>query len=140
MQKRVSSQTTCVPSGIIWAAVATHGVAPGVAEVGIINAELRVIEKVEDLGAKFKIAGFGYFEVLLGCYIKVQATGVVHVIAPRISEGKSHGSHKCSGISKSRANALRIVSPNRRSCMGVTNDIWVRSGGSSVGHSSIVKN
>src|ERR1700733_8563990 len=140
MQKRISSQATRIPRGIVWSTVTTERVAAGISEVGIVDAKLCVVEKVEGLDAKFKVAAFGYFEVLQRCHIKVQATGIVHEIATCVPKGKPLGSHKCRGIAYGRTNAQRIIGPYRLGCVRVADDIRVRSGGRAIGHSSVVKN
>jgi hypothetical protein len=71
MQKGTSSQATRVPGRIVWSTVTAYGVAAGIAEVGIVDAKLCMVEQIEGLNAKFKIAAFGYFEVLQRCHIKV---------------------------------------------------------------------
>src|SRR5580704_4105809 len=140
MQKRTSRQATGIPGGIVWPTITTNRVAAGIAEVGIVDAKLRVVEKVEGLDAEFKVAAFGYFEVLQRCHIKVQATGIVHEIAPCVPESKPHGSHKSGGIAYGWTNAQRIIGPYRRRCVRIADDIRVRSGGRSIRHSSVVKN
>src|ERR1700691_325898 len=140
MQKGAPSQATRVPGGVIWSTVTTYGVAAGIAEIGIVDSKLCMVEQIEGLNAKFKIAAFGYFEVLQRCHIKVQTTGIVHEIAPRVSEGESHGGDKGGGIAYGRANALRIVGPYRRGCVRVANHVRIRSGARPIGDSGVVEN
>jgi len=140
MQERVPGQATCVPGGIVLPTVATYGVAAGVAEVGVVDAKLGMVEQIEGLDAKLKVAPFGYFEVLQRRYIKVQASRVVHKVPSRIPEGESLRSDKGDGIAQDRTNTLRIVRPCGRGRVRVANDIRIRSSACPVGYASVVKN
>src|SRR6202451_4755800 len=140
MQKGAPSQATRVPGGIIWSTVTTYGVDAGLPHMGMVEGNLCMVEQIEGLNAKFKIAAFGYFEVLQRCHIKVQTTGIVHEIAPRVSEGESHGGDKGGGIAYGRVNALRIVGPYRRGCVRVANHGRVRAGARPLGDSGVVEN
>jgi hypothetical protein len=89
MQKRVSSQATRVACRIVWPAIATAGVA----ELGIVDAKLRVVEQIESSARNSRLLP-SVFLKCLRTVVKVQATEVVHEIPPRIAESQSLGSHK----------------------------------------------
>ena len=74
MEEGISSQTTRIPGGIIWPSVTTYRVAAGIAEVGIVDAKLCMVEQIEGFGAKFEVAAFAYFELLQHGHIKVQVS------------------------------------------------------------------
>jgi hypothetical protein len=54
MQKRVPRQATLITGRIVWPAVATDGVAAGIAEVGIVNAKLCMVEQIEGLTCSYE--------------------------------------------------------------------------------------
>jgi len=64
MQEGTALEATGVTGRIVRATVAGNGVAACVALVGIVYAELGVVENVEGFGAKLEIAALGDFEVL----------------------------------------------------------------------------
>jgi len=86
VQKRIPRETTRVPRGVIRPTVATDGIASRVPQVGIVDAELGVVEDVKRFHAKLEIAAFRDFEMLQQSDIKVQPAWVVHEIASGISE------------------------------------------------------
>ena len=98
MQEGIASETTWVTSGIVRTAVARDRVAAGVALVGIVDAELSVVENIERFGAKLKIAAFCDFEMLQESDVKVQSARVIHEVASGISERKTYRCTECCRI------------------------------------------
>ena len=61
------------PGGIVRSTVATDGIAASVAKVGIIDAELGVIEDVEGFGPELDFAAFVNHKMFEHRHIEVQA-------------------------------------------------------------------
>ena len=139
VQKGIPDKTTGVAGGVIRATVAGNRVAAGVALVGIVDAELGMVENVERFYAKFEVAAFGDFEMFQQSNVKVQPARVVQEIASGISESKTLWSAECRRIPQDRANTLVVISTERRGLVGVADYIWIRPGARPIRHPGIVE-
>jgi len=63
MQESAPRETTGIARRVVWATVATNRVAGAIAEVGIVDAKLGVVENIESLAAKFEVAALSNLEV-----------------------------------------------------------------------------
>src|SRR5712691_12423504 len=92
----------------------------------IVNAiVLRVIEKVEVLPAKIESARFAEREALEKAEIEVDTAGVGQGVAAHVSEGQSRRNCESCGVIEQRSADAGYIGFYR--CVGVTNEIWVRS-------------
>jgi hypothetical protein len=98
VQEGIPGEATRVSRGVVQRAVARDRVAAGVALVGIVDAELSVVENIEGLGAKLKIAAFRDFEMFQESDVKVQPARVVHKVASGISKRKTYRGTECCRI------------------------------------------
>src|ERR1700729_2748433 len=99
-----------IASRIRWPGIATYDIVAGAAGViGIVNPELRVIENVEGLRTKLKLARLGDPEMLRESHIEIYLMGVVQEITASIAEGQPSGCHKLRRVSQKRTKALEIV-------------------------------
>jgi len=74
---------------VVGATIATDDIISAVAQVGIKNTELSVVEDIECFCAELKGTAFRHFEVFQQAYIKIRSVWVVQEITPCITEGKS---------------------------------------------------
>jgi hypothetical protein len=139
VQEGIPDKTTGVARGVVRGTVARNRIAASVSFVGIVNAELSVVENVERFYAEFKITAFRNFEMLQQSNVKVQPARVVHEIASGISESKTLWSSECSGIPQDRADTLVVISTERCSLVGVSDYIRIRPGARPIGYSGIVE-
>jgi len=72
MKERTPRQATRISGRIVRAPIATDRIVGLVASVRIVNDELRVIEDIENFGAEFQRAAFGYFEVFQERHVEVE--------------------------------------------------------------------
>ncbi len=86
---RDAINSACLKAGgILRSRITTHDIVPAATRiVRIVNAELRLVENVEKLGAKLKIAGLCQLETLEECQVKVQTRRVIQEVPAGISKG-----------------------------------------------------
>ena len=100
-------------SGVQRARVAVDDVVAGAAWiVGIVDAELGVVEDVEGFGAELRVNAFVQFEVLHQRHVEIEAAGIVQVVAACIAEGQAAG--RVSDARVADGEALRHTEYQRR--------------------------
>ena len=150
MQKRVASHAigsgddsvnswTLESGGIVWAAVAADSVTAGVPEIGIVDAKLGVVEKIESLRAKFDVAAFPNGKMFQQTHIEVSPVRIVQKVAARVPKRQAARRHEAVGISQQRPEALGIK-PVIWSRCGMRIHIRVGARPNAVGYASIVEN
>src|SRR5262249_27163728 len=124
---------------IVRPTIAVDRIVGGIANIGIVNAELRMVEDVEGFDAKLQIGTLGNLEILLQGHIEVQAVRFREEISSWVAEGQPAGSRKSRGAVKQWADALRWVEGRPRTAR-TAHDIGVGSGSGSIRHAGIVQN
>src|SRR5215813_7135550 len=94
MQERAARQAVDatryrVTGAVVRPTIATDHVTAGVSEVGVVEPKLRVIEDVERLGAELQNTRFTDRKMLEQAHVKIQASGIVQIIATSVSEGQA---------------------------------------------------
>jgi hypothetical protein len=123
VEKRVAGETIRSPwevssRRIVRTTVTTYAVVTGVPEVGIIDAELSVIENVESLCTELHFTAFVNLKVLQQRHVKVQAAWIIQKISAGIAKRQATRCNEFVGISEKRTEAADIRSQSYRG--------WVR--------------
>src|SRR5215470_9333092 len=83
-----------ISSAVVCSAITADHVAACISQVGIVNAELRMVENVESFRAKFEHTRLTNRKVFQQAHIKVQPARVVQIVSTRISKRQAARSNE----------------------------------------------
>src|SRR5215472_10494982 len=117
--------------------VTTDSVAGGVALVGIVEDELRVVKKVERFYTQLQDSCFATErEGSQQRKIKIGTAGVVQEVSACVALRQASGSNKHTRIPQERTESLRSAAGN---APHIRNDIWVRIRAQSQGEAGVIQ-
>ena len=112
---------TLESGSVIRSAVATDGIIACVAEIGVVDPKLCVIEKIECFCAEFKVASLSDSKTLQQAHIEVRPVRIVQRVPASISEGQPPRCYEPVGIPEQWSKALGIESVVRHRC-----SLWIQ--------------
>src|SRR5258707_2914886 len=77
--------------------------------IGVVDTELGVIEKIENLSTKLNLAPLGELKVPEQRHIEVPAAGIIQEVSASVAKRQSSRRYKLRWVSQQWAKALRIV-------------------------------
>ena len=144
VQEGASRQTIgAVPSGggisRTQSAIAVDRVVGLISKGRIVDAELRVVEDVENFPAQFKGLSFFDGEVPEKGNIRIESSWVAQHVSPGITKGKTSGRAESPWIQKKRAEAGTIISSLRNRAVSIAAEVRVGPRPAPICHSGIIQ-